>query len=142
MVKMKKQFEVTDHTADIGITAYGGSLDELMSNAALGMVSLMTDSSSIGNSIVKTIELQESDAVALLVKWLNELLYEFEVGHLLFGGFDVVMHGNTALTAQCSGEKYDPARRHIRREVKAATYHDLSIVKEKDGYRASIIFDI
>jgi SHS2 domain-containing protein len=139
---MKKQFEVTDHTADIGITAYGGSLDELMANAAMGMVSLMADSFGIGKGIVKTIELEESDTVALLVKWLNELLYEFEVNHLLFSGFNVVMHGDTRLTAECSGEKYEPVKHRIKREVKAATYHALSIEKGTGGYSASIIFDI
>jgi SHS2 domain-containing protein len=92
--------------------------------------------------MVKTIELQESDTVALLVKWLNELLYEFEVGRLLFSGFTVVMQGDTRLTAECSGEKYDPARHRIHREVKAATYHNLNIVKGKDGFSATIIFDI
>jgi SHS2 domain-containing protein len=138
----KKRFEVTDHTADIGITAYGGSLDELMANAAAGMVSLVVDPSTVGDDVIKTIELQDSDSVALLVKWLNELLYEFEVGHVLFSAFNVFVGPQNRLTAICSGENYDPARHRITREVKAATYHNLNIEKGKDGYRASIIFDI
>jgi SHS2 domain-containing protein len=92
--------------------------------------------------MVKTIELQESDTVALLVKWLNELLYEFEVNGLFFSGFTVVMQGDTRLTAECKGEKYDPARHRIKREVKAATYHNLNIVKGEDGFSATVIFDI
>ena len=139
---MEKLFEVTDHTADIGIIAYGNSVGELMANAATGMVSLMTDSLHIDHHTSKTIELQEADSVALLVKWLNELLYEFEVDRLLFSRFDVVMHGDASLTAICRGEKYDPARHRIIREIKAATYHNLNIEKGKDGYSASIIFDI
>jgi SHS2 domain-containing protein len=139
---MKKQFEVTDHTADIGITAYGCSLDELMANAALGMISLMVDCSSIGKSVKKTIEVQEADSVALLVKWLNELLYEFEVNHLLFNGFSIVIDADHRLKATCSGEKYNQAKHHITREIKAATYHNLGIVRGNYGYSASIIFDI
>jgi len=139
---MKKRFEVTDHTADIGIIAYGGSLAELMVNSAAGMVSLMMDTASIEESINKTVELSEPDTVTLLVKWLNELLYMFDADRMIFGSFDIVMHGDTRLTAVCGGEKYTPARHRITREIKAATYHNLDIVKEKDGYSARIIFDI
>ena len=139
---MEKYFEVIDHTADIGIIAYGNSLADLMSAAAEGMTGLMTDVSCIGSGLERKIELKEADQEALLVKWLNELLYEFEVDRLLFSDFDVRTREGNSLTALCRGEKYDPARHHITREIKAATYHNLKVVKEKDGYSARIIFDI
>lgn len=139
---MERKFDVTDHTADIGIAAYGESMAELMANAAYGMVSLMTDSGNIHRKLSKTIELQEVDGVALLVKWLNELLYVFEVEGLLFSSFNIVMHGETSMTAICLGENYDPARHHVEREIKAATYHSLEIAKEMGGYSTRIIFDI
>lgn len=139
---MEKQFEVTDHTADIGITAYGASQDELMANAARGMMSLMTDCSSIGGGTSKKVELHGSDEVALLVDWLNELLYIFDVERLLFGNFIIDVSGGNKLVATCTGEKYDPAKHRLKREIKAATYHNLYIVREKGIYSASIIFDI
>lgn len=139
---MEIHFEVVDHTADIGIVVYGASLEALIAAAAEGMTGLMTDISLISNRLEKRIELQEADGEALLVAMLNELLYQFEVERLLFSSFDVKIKEGNRLTADCRGEKFDPGRHQIKREIKAATYHNLKIIKEKDGYSARIIFDI
>ena len=135
-------FEVIDHPSDIGIVTYGGCLGELMAAAAEGMVSLIIDISCLGNSIVKRIELEDVDEETLLVKWLNELLYIFEVERLLFSSFDVTIKEENKLVAECRGDKFDPSKHHINREIKAATYHNLNIIKESGGYSARIIFDI
>jgi SHS2 domain-containing protein len=139
---MDRQFEVTDHTADIGITAYGEDLAELMANAACGMLSLIAEPETVNCKLIRNIELEEVDAIALLVEWLNALLYELDVSRLLFKEFDIVVSGETKLSATCRGEKLDMARHRLKREVKAATYHNLSIIKEKGIYSAGIIFDI
>jgi SHS2 domain-containing protein len=139
---LKKQFEIIDHTADIGIVAYGSDLAALFKNAALGMLSLMTDLSKVEKKLVKEIVLQEQDSIALLVGWLNGLLYELEAEHLIFCDFTLVMQDGDRMTATCYGEKLDPLKHTIKREVKAATYHNLSIIKENNVYSAAIIFDI
>jgi SHS2 domain-containing protein len=139
---MQKKFEIIDHTADIGITAYGSDLGELMSNAAGGMVSLIMDPRKIEKKLSRTIELQAADGAALLVRWLNELIYELEVERLIFAEFSLVTEGATKLKAVCWGERIDRERHKLKREIKAATYHNLHILKEKDVYSASVIFDI
>jgi len=139
---MRRRFEVTDHTADIGITAYGQDLAELMANAACGMLTLIADPQTVNSTLTAKIELEERDDVTLLVVWLNTLLYELDVNRLLFREFDIVMSGPTKLSAVCRGEKLDTAKHRLVREVKAATYHNLNISEENGIYSASIIFDI
>lgn len=139
---MDRRFEITDHTADIGITAYGKDFGELMANAAYGLLTLIVEPETVNSTITRKIELEERDDIALLVEWLNTLLYELDVNRLLFKEFDIVVSGETRLSAVCRGEKLDRARHSLKREVKAATYHNLSIIKEKGIYSASIIFDI
>jgi SHS2 domain-containing protein len=139
---MDRRFEVTDHTADIGITAYGKDLAELMANAAYGMLTLIVNPQTVSTAATAKIELEERDDVTLLVVWLNTLLYELDVNHLLFSEFDLVISGETKLTAVCYGEKLDTARHKLKREIKAATYHNLNIVKLNNVYSAKIIFDI
>jgi len=139
---MRRRFEVTDHTADIGITAYGQDLAELMANAACGMLTLIADPQTVDSTLTAKIKLEERDDVTLLVVWLNTLLYELDVNRLLFREFDIVMSGPTKLSAVCRGEKLDLTKHSLIREVKAATYHNLSIREENGTYSASIIFDI
>jgi SHS2 domain-containing protein len=139
---MEKRFEITDHTADIGITAYGKDLAELVANAACGMLTIIIEPETVNSTLTRKIELEERDEVTLLVSWLNALLYELDVNRLLFREFDIVVSGHTKLSAVCRGERLDLAKHRLKREVKAATYHSLNITSKKGIYSASIIFDI
>ncbi len=129
---MRKQFEITDHTADIGVIAYGGDFADLLKNAAIGMLSLVTDLDKVENKLSKEIMVQEKDDVSLLVGWLNELLYQLEAERLIFRDFTIVVQDGNRLAATCQGEQWDPVRHAIKREIKAVTYHNLNIIKKDD----------
>ena len=139
---MDKQFEVIEHTADIGIIAYGREPGELMANAARGMTSLMIDPLTVQPALSNKIELQEQDDVTLLVEWLNEIIYALDAEGLIFREFAVAISAGLKLSAVCYVEKLDAARHKLKREIKAATYHNLNIVKLNNVYSAKIIFDI
>ena len=74
-----KTYELIDHTADVGIKAYGKTLSEAFENAAKGMFDIITDSSEIESIGQYNIELEAPDLEQLLVDWLSELLYLFEI---------------------------------------------------------------
>jgi SHS2 domain-containing protein len=76
-----------------------------------------------------------------VVDWLNELLYIFDVEHVVFSRFDVIDLNENKLRAEVYGEKVDLSRHKLKREVKAATYHSLEIRRE-NGYRIQVILDI
>ncbi len=139
---MDKPFEVFDHTADIGIVAYGSDISELFANAALGLFSLMVDVSDLKEDIEHVVELSADDTESLLVEWLNELIYIFDVERLAFKRFKIEEFTGSSMKARCFGEKVYPQRHKITREIKAATYHMLQISKQDGLYKARIIFDI
>jgi SHS2 domain-containing protein len=139
---MKKTFEILDHTADIGIIAYGADVKELFSNAALALFSLITEPESIEEKLHLDLEVNSEDRDSLLVEWLNELIYFFDANHILFNRFDIESLTHNELTATCHGEGFDPLKHKIKRGVKAATYHMLKLDKNSDGYKAQIILDI
>jgi len=142
---MTTGFEVLDHTADIGIIAYGRSMEELFSNAALALFSLVTDLETVEEKAEVSLEAKSQDIDGLLIEWLNELIYFFEVNHMLFKRFDIeslICNAANELKATCHGEKFDPLRHNITREIKAATYHMLKLERNRDGYQVRVIFDI
>lgn len=138
---MDKKFEILDHTADTGIIAYGDDLKEAFKNAASGMFSLITDLSGIENDQTRKIEIDSTDYENLLVTWLNELIYLFDVENLIFSKFDIIHLDDSALSAIAYGEKVDLSRHEIKTGIKAATYHMLKIDKN-DMFRVQVIFDI
>jgi SHS2 domain-containing protein len=139
---MKQAFEILDHTADIGIIAYGADAKELFSNAALALYSLITELESIQEKLHLDLEVGSEDRDSLLVDWLNELIYCFDSKHILFKRFDIESLTNSALKATCYGEDFDPNKHEIKIGVKAATYHMLRLDTDDSGYRAQIILDI
>jgi SHS2 domain-containing protein len=139
---VEKLFEVIDHTADIGIVAYGADIKQVFANAALGLFSLMADLDDLKEDVERKLELASEDAEILLVEWLNELIYIFDVEHIIFKRFEIIELTGNRITARCFGGKIKPGQHQLKREIKAATYHMLRISKEDGGYRVQIIFDI
>ncbi|MFC1905241.1 archease [Chloroflexota bacterium] len=139
---MEKLFEIIDHTADIGIISYGSDMENLFSNAAMGLFSLMIEPEIINEKIQREVQISSQDSESLLVEWLNELVYIFAMEQLIFTRFKFDKLSAIDLKARCFGNKIDHKKQKIIREVKAATYHMLVINKENTGYKAQIIFDI
>ncbi len=139
---MKKTFEIINHTADVGIIAYGVDVEQLFSNAALALFSLITDLENVGEKLHLDLEVSSEDRDSLLVEWLNELIYLFDVKHILFNRFNIEKLTHNELKASCYGESFNPTKHKIKIEVKAATYHMLKLDKDGDGYKVQIIFDI
>ena len=142
MRRVEKDFEIIDHTADIGIIAYGSDIRQVFANAALGLFSLITDIDKIQEKIQRNLELTSQDNETLLVEWLNELIYFFDVDYIVFKRFEIACLSDVHLKATCFGEKINLQQHKLKREVKAATYHTLAIRKEDNTYKAQVIFDI
>jgi SHS2 domain-containing protein len=137
----KKDFEILDHTADVGIIAYGADLRQAFANAARGLFSLITELDDVEEALHRDIELEASDEESLLVGWLNELVYRFDTEGIVLKRFDISQLNNTHLKARGYGEKVDSSRHKLKTGVKAATYHMLKVDKN-DGFRVQVLFDI
>ncbi len=139
---MRKTYEVFEHTADIGIHAFGATFSELFVHAAQGMESLMVDPDQVCVITSREITVEGHDAVSLLIAWLNALIFLFDTEYLLFRDFTMDAISETRLTARVSGEAYDHQRHDLSSAIKAATWHEASVSQSKDGYQARIIFDL
>ena len=137
-----KTYELIDHTADVGVKAYGKTLSEAFENAAKGMFDIITDSSEIESIGQYNIELEAPDLEQLLVDWLSELLFLNSAKNLVFGFFKIDLdEKNKKLTAKVFGEKFDLSKHKIGAEIKAVTYHMLE-VKKKKPFHVQVLFDI
>ena len=135
-----KRFELIEHTADTGLIAYGHNLAEAFANAAYGLFSIMADLRRVRAVESREMTVKGGDIEELLFNWLNQLIYVFDVEHLLFKKFDISEFTGRSLKATCRGEKYDPARHRLKIGVKSATYHTLKVDAGTNSVR--VIFDI
>jgi len=138
---MEKDFEIINHTADVGIIAYGADISQAFANAARALFSLITELDDVDEVLYRDIELAAPDQESLLVEWLNELIYLFDAENIIFKKFDITQLNHTKLKARSYGEKVDSSKHRLKTGVKAATYHMLK-VDQDDGGKVQVLFDI
>jgi SHS2 domain-containing protein len=138
---MEREFDIISHTADVGIKVYGADRKQVFANSAKALFYLITDLDNVEEMLYRDIKVTAINQEDLLVGWLNELIFVFDVENLVFKRFRVKKLYNTKLEARCYGEKVDNSRHEIKTGVKAATYHMLKIEKD-DGYKAQVLFDV
>ena len=135
-------FEIIEHTADIGVRVYGANLTELLKNAALALLSLITERESVRPLEVVVFEVEAETGEELIIKMLSEILYIHEVRKMVFAEADTELTDGYSLRVKLTGEKIDPTRHELLEDIKAATYHNLKINRVNDRFMAEIIFDI
>lgn len=140
-----KEFEIIDHTADIGIVAYGKTKREVFINAAKGMFEIIAgENRDLKENFYDKIKLEAKSLEDLLIAWLNELLYISEVKLVILNKFKIKELSDCQIKAEVGGTKINHLSIRIKREVKAVTYHRLEIKKDEESglWRAQVIFDI
>ena len=135
-------FELFDHTADLGVVGRGDTLGEALAWTATGMLSVIADLDSVEPLQEIHLSVTAIDREALVVDWLNELLFSYEAEGFLPKELHVsVNEAGTALEARCVGEPADLERHQLRPAVKAATYHALQVVHDGE-WRIQVVLDI
>ena len=138
-------YRFIDHTADVAADLTGRTLGDLFFSAAQALTDTITELSAVQPAVTQSVTLDSDALDDLLVDWLNELLYRFEVQNMLVSDASVTVEeraGRWHLAATVGGEPYDPARHPSRVLVKSATYHGLHITRVQETWNARIVFDI
>ena len=135
-------YEVFDHTADLGLRVRAETVEGIFSEAGRALFSVITDDlSKVRPLEERSIEIAGEGRDYLLFDWLTELLFIFESQHLLLAEFDVRLTSE-GLSGICRGEPFDPGRHRLEHEVKAITYHGLTLERSGPDWLAEVIVDI
>jgi SHS2 domain-containing protein len=135
-------YEYFEHTADLGIRVRAANVNSLFAEAATALFAAVVDGlDTVRPTRHVEVAVEGTELDFLLFDWLRELLFRFDVDHLLLSKFDVTV-SETGLKGAARGEPIDPARHVLSHEVKAITYHGLRVEKEGDGWVAEVIVDI
>ena len=137
-----KKYRQLAHTADVAYRIRGNSLAEIYVNAAKALVATITDRRCLRQKESRDIKAEAPDREALLVTWLNHLLYLYDVDGFLGREFEILELTDETLTARARGEAFDPERHVAKTAVKAATYHHLEITPRNHGWQATVILDL
>ena len=141
-VKNGNNWEHFSHKADMGIRGVGRKKADAFEQAALAMTAVITEPEKIEPKYKIQVSCKADDDEILFVDWLNKIIYEMDSRKMLFSRFEVkIDNGN--LTATAWGEEIDSQKHRPAVEVKAATYSELRVYKDKnENWIAQCIVDV
>ena len=142
MIDTRGAYEFFDHAADIGIRVEAPSCGSLFATAGRAVMEWIGRPPQSDELRRRDLQLRGEDLEELMVRWLQELIYEFQHRHSYNERAENLNIAAGSLTATLVGRVWDESCYGNYREVKAVTYHHLKVACEEGRWRASIILDV
>jgi protein archease len=128
-----------EHTAELQLELHGPSEAAIFVQAVHALRELLEDDDdpADGPRVERTVEAEATDRAALLAEWLAELVLLAETEGVLPDEARNLVVGEDSVTAVVVGRASHP--RHL---VKAVTYHDLELHRDRHGWRGNVVLDV
>jgi len=136
------KYRIIDHTADVGLDVFGADPAALFATAARAMFDIMVAPESVRAAQSLSLTVEGADWPDLMVNWLRELLFLWSGKGLLVHATEILEISAGRITAEVSVDSFDPARHALGSEIKAVTYHQITVQRNLTGWEARIIFDV
>jgi SHS2 domain-containing protein len=137
-----KRYRITPHHSELAVKVFGSSQVELFQNSGWALFDVTTDVEKIETKDCVPLEVEGTDRDDLLVNWVRELLYLYQGSGYLLKEFRIIELGEKLVKAEACGEKIDPDRHEIKKEIVAIAYDKSRMVKTGDQWTAQLIFEV
>lgn len=129
-------------TADFEFEASANSLESLFSECGKAVFMAISDIDLIDGIIPVEFNINAESYEDLLFGFLSEIIFIKDTRKMLFSQFNVEFFDKNSLYCKAIGEPIDRQKHQLKVDVKAATYHNLNIVKTDSGYKVRVILDL
>jgi SHS2 domain-containing protein len=137
-----KRYRITPHHSELAVKVFGSSQLELFQNSGWALFDVTTDIEKIETKDCVPLEVEGTDQDDLLVNWVRELLYLYQGSGYLLKEFRISELGDKLVKAEACGEKIDPDRHEIKKEIMAIAYDKSRMAKTGDQWTAQLIFEV
>lgn len=128
----------------VGAHLSGATLAELFTSATEVFSGTITPLEVVEPRQAEEIDVDAPDLDELLVDYLSELLYRFDARGWITCRADLDLgekDGGWTLEGMLRGERLDPSRHSLRRQIVGVTYRGLHVHHDGDRWLADIFFD-
>jgi SHS2 domain-containing protein len=136
------EFELLEHSSDLGILARGANRKEALIAVSHGLVSILADPAPFRPQETRHFEASGLDEEAQIINWLNEIIFFFDTDNLVFVDFKIDSWTPQEITGTAKGERLDLERHEFRTAVKAATYHQFESHAIPGGWELRVFVDV
>jgi SHS2 domain-containing protein len=137
------RFQILEHTADIGVRAEAVDLPGVFEQATLGLLDIV-GTWAPGREPQEEVDLaiDAPDLGALLVDWLGEVLWLGDSRDVVVTSIEIGEVTEHRATGTVGIAPRDEAAYEGGTQVKAITYHRLSVEQTADGWSATVYVDV
>ena len=137
---MNMKYQFLEHTADIKFQAFGKTIEKVFENSAIAMFKAMT-SERIRAKNKKKIKVKGRDKESLLYNFLEELLFLLDTKNFFLSRIKVKIDTEKIeLKAEIFGDDVKKYKPHI--DIKAVTYNEMFVKKEKGKWVCQVVLDV
>lgn len=136
-----RSYKIIEHTADIRLNIKASSYQELFQASLEGMNQILQKGfckKYSDFSIKSEITLTSPDTTSLLIDFLSDVLTQVHIQNAIFCKVVFKKLTTKSLSAFIYGQKV----KKFDEDIKAISYHEAEIIKEGEGFKTNIIFDI
>jgi SHS2 domain-containing protein len=139
------KYKILEHKADIKIKVYGKNLEDIFKNAALAMAQILKHGPIQNERKLiqkkEKIKIKSIDRETLLADFLNEILAKSQITKNIYY-VSYIMYRKLKEEVKLEAEIVSLPVENFDEDIKAVTYHDLSIKEKNGNLEATILFDI
>lgn len=137
-----KKFVFLEQTADAKFQAFGKTMEECFENSVLALNSIECNLKKVKPKQKIPIQISASNLEELLHKFLEEILFQMDSKQMLFSKFKIKIDSKkNSLKADLLGEKIDKKKHELKTLVKAVTWNNFFLKKEKGKWTAQAVCD-
>tara|TARA_Y100000310_G_C20629548_1_gene787850 strand:- start:126 stop:539 length:414 start_codon:yes stop_codon:yes gene_type:complete len=135
-------YRFLEHTADVKFLASGKSLEQAFVSAADALIETIAGKIKILGSEEKKIKVDGKDMESLLYNFLEEFLFLLDSEDFLVGGVKELKIDveKFKLSAVLVGDKASNYK--FTNDVKAITYNEMFVKKQKNKYVVQVVVDV
>lgn len=135
------RFALREHTADVGVEAWGETLGEVFAALGDGMAAAMCDDVPPEGERFD-VEVDAENPEAVLFDYLDELIYQRDVRDVLPVDNRATVEAADGRWAVRGSARGVPLSAVDAREIKAVTYSEMVIEEAEGGWRAYVVLDV
>ncbi len=134
-------YRYIEHTADMGIEAWGSTREEALKEVFNAFTTLLYDTEKVEPMEEKEVRTSSKSLTSGVVDFLSQVLYRYDGEGFLSKELIEIRNLNPVWVV-IKGEPFIREKHELRKLIKAVTYHKASFKKRKDIYKIRIILDV
>lgn len=134
------RYKFLEHTADVKFQAFGKDIEEVFKNSFLALNETILGKKKIKEKEKIKISAKGGDYESLLYGFLEEIIYLIDAEGFVSSSIKEIRINGFKLSAVLTGDKVKNYK--FTNRVKAVTYHDMFVKKEKGKWISQVVVDV